>query len=180
MRELSLHILDIVQNSIAAEAEMIQLTIEEDYQKNKLMIKIEDDGKGMTKEQQQQVVDPFVTSRTTRKVGLGLPLFKAAAQRCDGEFELESSPGEGTVVTACFKHDHIDRAPLGNIVGTITTLVRSNPELELKYTHRVGEEEFVFDTREIKVELEGVKINQPKILTWIKDYLKTNLAQLRR
>ncbi len=180
MRELSLHILDIVQNSIAAGAEVITVVIKEEEENNQLVIKIADDGCGMTAEEQTKVIDPFVTSRQTREVGLGLPLLKEAAEQCAGSFQLSSQPGAGTTVVAEFEHDHIDRAPLGDMVGTIITVLNSNPKLELVYRHQVGKQEFVFDTRKIKEELADVPINNPQILNWLRDYLTERLTELRR
>lgn len=179
MRELSLHILDIIQNSIAAEANLIKLTIKEDKTKDQLLIKINDNGSGMTGAEEQAVLDPFFTSRTTRDVGLGLPLFKRAAERCGGSFSLDSELNQGTTVVASFGYSHLDRAPLGDIVGTITSILASNPELDLIYTHQVQEEKFEFNTQEIKAELEAVRLNQPQILNWINDYLEEKLADLR-
>ena len=180
MREISLHVLDIIQNSIAAEADLIKLIIEENHKKDKLIVKIIDDGKGMGEEKQKEVLDPFVTSRTTREVGLGLPLFKEAALQCNGDFELTSTVGEGTELKATFQHSHIDRAPLGDIVGTIISFLVSNPDIELVYQHQVDDEEFKLDTREVKEKLGGVKINSPDVIAWLKDYLKEGLRQIRR
>lgn len=179
MRELSLHLLDIIQNSISAEAELVEVKVAEYIEDDQLILEISDDGCGMTEEEQNEVVDPFVTSRTTREVGLGLPFLKRAAEETDGEFELESKPGGGTRVTAVFTHDHIDRAPLGDIEGTLITILNANPDLDLIYLHRVEEEEFVFDTREVKEELEEVKINNPQILDWLRGYLEERLDELR-
>ncbi|MBM7557743.1 ATP-binding protein [Halanaerobacter jeridensis] len=180
MRELSLHILDIVQNSIAAEADLIRLNIVEDYEADKLVVEIIDDGTGMKEEDKEQVLDPFVTSRTTREVGLGLPLFKEAAEQCAGNFSLDSTLGEGTELKAVFQHSHIDRAPLGDIVGTIISFLVSNPDIDLVYHHQVDDEEFNFDTREVKDRLGDVKINSPDIIAWLKDYLTEGLRQIRR
>ena len=115
MRELSLHILDIAQNSIKAEAECLRIAVIEDLINDKLTIKIKDDGTGMDADTVKKVVDPFYTTRTTRKVGLGIPLFKLSAEQCGGYFEIKSQLGIGTEITAVFKHSHIDRVPLGNM-----------------------------------------------------------------
>ena len=180
MRELSLHILDILQNSIAAEADLIKLSIIEDQAADQLAIKIVDNGTGMDQETQKEVLDPFVTSRTTREVGLGLPLFKRAAEQCAGSFKLKSEPGQGTELKAVFQHSHIDRAPLGNIIGTIITFLVSNPEIELVYNHQVNDQKFQFDTREIKDKIGDVKINHPDIISWIEDYLTEGLEELKK
>lgn len=178
MRELSLHILDILQNSIAAEARLIKLIINEDLKNNLLVIEIIDDGKGMDKNKKESVTDPFVTSRTTREVGLGLSLLKEAAGRCQGGMEVYSVPGKGTKIKTEFKYDHIDRAPLGDIVGTITSFLAMNPDLEFVYRHIVEDREFMFSTAEVKGKLEEININHPRILNWIEDYLNDNLKEI--
>ena len=180
MKELSLHILDIVQNSIAAKAENIKIVIKEDLDDNIFKIIIEDDGEGMTKKKSENVLDPFVTSRTTREVGLGLPFLKKAAESCNGDFSLESEPGKGTKIKANFEHDHIDRAPLGNITDTLITLITTNKELDFFYYHLYNNKEFRFSTKEIKKEIDGISINNIEIINWIKDYINENLSNLRK
>jgi len=123
MRELSLHILDALENSLEAGATAIELTIEEDMRADRLTIAVRDNGRGMSKAQLDRVFDPFFTTRTTRHVGLGVPLFKAAAQRCNGDLTVTSQPGEGTTLQAIFQHSHIDRAPLGDIQGTLLAVI---------------------------------------------------------
>ena len=180
MKELSLHILDIVQNSIAAEASKIEIIIKEDIQDNLLKIIINDNGCGMGESEKEKVLDPFVTSRSTREVGLGLPFLKKAAEICNGSLSIKSKKGKGTKIEVEFEHDHIDRAPIGDIVGTISTLITVNPELDFLYKHIYNEKEFQLDTEEIKKEIEDVKINHPEIINWIEDYLNENLAHLRQ
>ena len=178
VKELSLHILDIIQNSISAEASFIQLMIDEKIEQDQLIIEIKDDGKGMNKEFLSKVTDPFVTSRTTRKVGLGISLLKANAEQCDGSFFIDSKENEGTVIRAAFKHSHIDRPPIGNIVDTVITLLVSNEEIDYRYAHRIDNNEFVMDTREIREILEGAPIADLEVLEWLKNYLKENLESL--
>jgi len=178
MKDLSLHILDIMQNSIEAEASLIKLVIEENISDNYLIIKIDDNGQGINKEDLQKVVDPFVTSRKTREVGLGLALLKRTASLCDGTLKLDSKKGKGTELKAEFKYDHIDRPPLGKIPETLTTIISTNPELDIIYRHIFEEQEFIFDTKEVRKELEAVKINHPQVLEWIERYLKENLENL--
>ena len=149
MKELSLHILDIVQNSIRAEADRIGISIVEDTAADRFTLSVEDNGKGMTVEQVTKAIDPFFTTRTTRRVGLGLSLLKAATERCAGEFKVTSTPGRGTKVTAVFQRSHWDRAPLGDMAATMITLVASNPELDFSYSHRV-DEQYSFDTAEVR------------------------------
>ncbi|AZR73307.1 histidine kinase [Anoxybacter fermentans] len=167
MRELSLHILDIAQNSIRAGATEIQIRIDISTMKDELIIEIEDNGCGMSKEMAEKALDPFMTTRTTRRVGLGLPLFKAAAERCDGELELQSEEGKGTLVRARFKLSHIDRAPLGDIAGTIVTLIQGNPEIDFIYRHRYDDQEYCLSTRMLRRELEGIPLNHPEVLEFI-------------
>ncbi len=179
MRELSLHISDILENSRVAGASLIQLGIKEDLERDRLEITITDNGRGMEKELTERVFDPFVTSRTCRKVGLGLPLLKAAAQRCNGDVEIRSEVGKGTSVSSVFQHTHIDRAPLGNIVASLVVFLAANPELDLVYTHEVEGRNFILDTRELREELEGVPLNTPSILNWIRDYLREGLREIK-
>src|SRR5690554_4683283 len=123
MRELSLHVLDIVQNSINAAASLISVYINEDIIEDLLTIKIKDNGRGIPEENLSQITDPFFTSRKTREVGLGLSLFAEAAWRCDGDFKIDSIVEKGTEVETLFRYSHIDRAPLGDIQGTLLTLI---------------------------------------------------------
>ncbi len=178
MRELSLHILDIIQNSISAQATEIKLSIKEDLSNDLLTIVIEDDGVGMDEKLQEKVLDPFVTSRTTRKVGLGLSLFKAAAKQCDGDLEIESELGVGTKVKVEFKYSHIDRAPLGDIVGTLITILSAEPDFEFIYSHQVNQREFILTTGEIKEQLGDVKLSNSQVINWLRDYLKEQINNL--
>jgi len=180
MKEISLHILDIVQNSIAAKAKKVEIIIAEKVKKNLLKIIINDDGTGMNKKEQKEVLDPFVTSRTTREVGLGLPFLKKAAENCNGKLTIDSQKGEGTNLEVEFQYDHIDRAPLGDIVGTIISLLTTNPQLDFIYKHRYNGKEFEFNTYSLKKEIEGININHPEIINWINEYLKENLRELRQ
>lgn len=172
MKEISLHITDIVQNSIVAGATLVKVTVSEDLSHNLLEIAIEDNGKGMSKELVESVIDPFTTSRTTRKVGLGIPLFKQAANLTGGDLTIESQLGVGTVVTATFAHDHIDRQPLGDMVSTMLATVVSHSDIDFVYTHSYCEKSFTLDTREIKRVLGGVSFSEPDVYMWIKGYLE--------
>lgn len=178
MRELSLHILDIIQNSIAAEASKIKLKVKDDIDNNKFSILISDNGYGIKADKIKEITDPFVTSRQTREVGLGLPLLKAAAVRCDGHLEIESKPGKGTKIEAFFKNDHIDRAPLGDIAGTLVSLIATNPDKNFVYYHFVNNKKFIFNTADIKEQLEGLEINQTSILNWIEEYINEGIEDL--
>ena len=176
MKELSLHILDIVKNSVKAGATLIGIDVTESVQENKLSIVISDNGCGMSKEFLARVRDPFTTTRTTRKVGMGIPLFEAAALQCEGAFDITSEEGVGTVVTAVFQNDHIDRAPLGDMAETMTTLVSGSPEIDFCYTHITDDRRFVFDTRTIREELgPEVPLDLPDVLLWMDAFLREGL-----
>lgn len=178
MKELSLHILDIAKNSTRARADKIQITVDEKSAKNLLTITIEDNGCGMSEEFLKKVKDPFATTRTTRKVGLGIPLFEAAATASGGGLEISSKEGVGTVLSARFELDNIDRAPLGDMAGTMTTLISGSPNVNFIYKHIKDEKTFVLDTNEIKEVLGEVPLDTPEVLLWINDYLKEGLLSL--
>ncbi len=178
MRELSLHILDIVQNSIRAKATEISMFIDIHTVIDQMLIEIKDNGCGMSKEMSKRVLDPFTTTRTTRRVGLGLPLFKAAAERCDGELLLHSEEGKGTTVSISFGFRHIDRAPLGDIVATLITLIQGNPDIDFLYRHCYDEKVYELSTKEMRSELEGVPLNHPLVLDFIKKDIQEGLEGL--
>ncbi len=178
MRELSLHISDIFENSRVAGASLIRLRIREDMDNDRLEITVTDNGSGMKKEFADRVFDPFVTSRTCRKVGLGLPLLRAATQRCNGNTVIVSEPGKGTSVSSVFQHSHIDRAPLGNIVDSLVVFLAANPKLDFVYTHEVAGQSLVLDTLELREEMGDIPLNTPSVLNWIRDYLREGLQAI--
>lgn len=178
MKELSLHILDIVTNSIDAGANLIEIEVKADTKENYLRINIKDNGKGMNKETLEKVINPFFTSRKVRNVGLGLPFLKLAAEQCDGYLKIQSEEKVGTEVTAEFKLDHIDRAPLGRIEESILTILNFQQNFDLIYIHDVNGKRFVFDTNEIKEILEDLSIRSPKVLMWVKEYIKENIDKI--
>jgi len=178
MMELSMHVLDVVENSTRAGAKRVTIAITEDREKDDLAIVVTDDGAGMAPETLKKVLDPFYTSKTVRRIGLGLPMFSQAAKKADGSFSVESKAGEGTKVSAHFKHGHIDRQPLGDMADTIITLVAGYPDVDLVYTHRMGSNTYILDTREIKQELEDVPINNTRILQFIQKDIKSGLKEI--
>ncbi len=182
MRELSLHILDIMENSLVAGATRVELTIEEDLTADRLTITVQDNGRGMSQEQLARVFDPFYTTRTTRHVGLGLPLFKAAAERCNGGLVITSQPGQGATVQATFQHSHIDRAPLGDIKSTLMAAILKGTA-DIRYIHRVKREgtaqEFEFDTASIKAELDGAPLTHPAVQQWLQKFIAEGEQELR-
>ncbi|MBC7234854.1 MAG: ATP-binding protein [Chloroflexi bacterium] len=180
MRELSLHILDIVENSIEAGATRVEILVNEDSRANRLTIVVEDNGRGMDAETLKRVGDPFFTTRKTRHVGLGIPLFKAAAQRCAGDLIVSSEPGKGTKVVAEFQRDHIDRAPLGDIKSTLLGLILSCEQCDIRYEQRLDGRAFVLDTRELRDILGQVPLSHPQVRDWLEEYIEEGLAELRQ
>ena len=178
MRELSLHILDVVENGITAGGNCIWIQVEEDHQADQLKIVIRDNGRGMPIEKLQNINDPFVTSRTTRRVGLGLSLLAAAAERCEGTVRVDTAPGKGTKVEAIFRHSHIDRAPLGDMAATVTTLIIGNPDIDFVYSHRIDGEEFSLDTREIRAEMQDLSLSDPIVIHHLTESIRSSLKQL--
>ena len=178
MLELSLHVLDVVENAVEAGASRIQVRIEEDLKADLLTIEIVDNGRGMSKELVKKVLNPFYTTRKTRHVGLGLPLFLEAARRCDGDLVIESEPGKGTDVSAFFRHSHVDRAPLGDISSALLAALLSEHPVDLDYLHRVGDRDFQFDTAEIRRELADVPLTLPRIRNWLFQELREGEAGL--
>ncbi|MDO5303261.1 MAG: ATP-binding protein [Clostridia bacterium] len=172
--EISLNILDISQNSIKAGAKLIEILVEIDRAKETLLFEIRDNGCGMNEEQVTNVVDPFFTSRTTRKVGLGIPFLKQAAEGTGGEFSIQSKVGVGTTVSALFHTDNIDCMPLGDITETIWSIVTMNDNLDFVYTYRCDGKEFQLDTREIRNIVGDISFSVPEVSSFIKDFLKEN------
>ncbi len=171
MKELSLHLLDIAQNSVTAGAGHIDLTLEEDEARDCRLV-IADDGKGMSPEFLASVTDPFTTTRTTRKVGLGLPLLRMMAEQTGGHVEIESQVGVGTTVTALFRAGHIDCPPLGDLPSTVSLLIQGAPDVEWTYRHTTPKGTFVLDTRELRAVLgPEVPLSEPSVALWIKEYL---------
>ena len=178
MRELSLNILDIAQNSIAAGASLTRIVVEENTAEKTLLIGIYDNGKGMTEEQVRNVQDPFYTTRTTRKVGMGIPLFKMAAEQTGGSFSIESQKGVGTRVEARFKTDSIDFTPLGDMSSTITTIVCMNEDKDFIYIRSIDDEKFEFSSADIKAVLDGVPLSEPSVMSWVEGYITEHTEQL--
>ena len=178
MRELSLNILDIAQNSIVAGATLTEIVVNENTKENTLLIGIYDNGCGMTAEQVRNVIDPFFTTRTTRKVGMGIPLFKMAAEQTGGSFKIESEKGVGTKIEALFKTDSIDFTPLGDIASTIVTIVSMNNDKEFLYRRVLDDREFIFSTVEIKKILDGVPLSEPSVMSWIEQYINEQYNEL--
>lgn len=179
MLELSLHLLDIARNAVEAGAGRIAVTIEEDAAADLLAMEVADDGRGMAPELARRALDPFVTTRATRHVGLGLPLLEQAARQCGGGVTVESAPGGGTTVRATFQRSHWDRAPLGDVPGALLAILLAGRPIELAYAHRVDGREFRFDTAEVRRAADGVPLTHPKILRWILEALRAGEEELK-
>lgn len=172
MRDLSLHLLDLAQNSISAGATLVKISIVIDENGWLTMI-LEDDGRGMPPELLSRVTSPFATTRTTRKVGLGIPMMLENAEKTGGSLRIESTPGAGTVLTVTLNTHHIDCLPLGDLKGTLLSLILTNPDQpDFLFTGKTVQGECSFDTREIRQALgEGIPLNEPAVVSWMKEAL---------
>ncbi len=178
MKDLSLHILDIAQNSIAAGAGRLDLCLEEEG--GHVAMTVTDDGRGMSPELLAQVSDPFTTTRTTRKMGLGIPLLRMAAEQTGGSVSIESTLGVGTRLRAEFNARHIDCPPMGDLGDTLSLLIQGAPELAVFFTHRVGDRTFQLSTDELHAQLgPEVSLAEPEVALWIRDYVREQEAELK-
>ncbi len=171
MKQLSENILDIAENSVKARASLIEIILEENPLLNTLSIEIRDNGCGMDNETLERVTNPFYTTRTTRKVGLGIPFFKMGAEMTGGTFHIESKVGQGTVIGTMYHTDHVDFIPLGDIASTLMTLIGGAPEIDFVYKHTRGEKEVLLDTRQLRETLGDISLDTPEVLIWIRDYI---------
>jgi hypothetical protein len=178
MKDLSLHIMDILQNSTRAKASKIELDIIEDTVKNTYTIIFTDNGCGMDEETVKRVIDPFFTTRTVRKVGLGLPLLKQNCEQTGGSLHITSKVNEGTKVEAIFIHDNIDRPTLGDIAGTMVLTVSAYPDIYFIYRHEKDGKSYVFDTEEIKEALDGISIQTPEVIQYLREMITENLREI--
>ena len=191
MLELALHVLDVLQNTAEAGATLVRLVIVEDQPADCLTISVTDNGRGMDEQTARRVLDPFYTTRTTRHVGLGLPLLAAAAEGAGGGLMIRSQPGQGTTVETTFQLSHPDRQPLGDMAGTLLAFLLAGRAPDLVYEHRVlanrvaagllaAESQFAFDTADIRAELAGVPLNHPQVAQWLAEFLAEGEAELIR
>jgi len=172
MKELSLNILDITENSVKAGATLTEIIVT--VKGSELVISIKDNGSGMSEDVVKSVTDPFYTTRTTRKVGLGIPLFKLAAEQTGGRIEIFSDTGEnhGTVISAYFNKNHLDFTPLGDVISSILTLIQGHPEVDFIFIHSFDEKNVRLDTRELRSVLGDVPLSTYEVLEWIRGYLE--------
>ena len=178
MEDLSLHILDIAENSVNAGARNISIVIREDVHLDQLTIEIGDDGKGMSAEVAQRATDPFYTTRTTRRIGMGLPLLKEAAEMANGKLEIRSVPNSGTTITATFQLSNIDRKPLGNMAETITALLATENQVNILYRHTRGGKIVTFDSKHVENQLGDILLNSIEALSLVRTYLEQEESSL--
>ena len=178
MKDLSLHILDLVENAIAARAKKIEISIQEEPREDRLVIEIKDDGMGMDPEVSQRATDPFFTTRSSRRVGLGLSLMAQAAQEAGGRLRIESELEKGTKVVATFRYHHIDRKPLGDMIETMTTLLLGNPELQISYIHHKDGESYVLNSQMLKERFKNQSLTHPQVIQWLRSHLREGLFQI--
>lgn len=178
MRDLSLHILDLAQNSVRAEARLVEIAVSVD-EKKWITISIIDDGKGMDEQLKNSVLSPFATTRTTRNVGLGIPLMAQNARLTGGDVRIESTVGKGTTLTAALDGSSIDCLPLGDLAGTVASLVSANPETpDFVLNCRSPRGEMCFDTRQVRQILSGVALNEPEITAWMLSAIQEELEPI--
>ena len=179
MDDISLHILDVAENSISAGATLVTISVSIDTGKDLLSVEIADNGRGIPKEVLGRIRDPFYTTRTTRKVGMGLSLLAQSAEEADGALAINSIEGQGTVVSAKFRYGHIDRKPRGNLADTFAVLITGNPHMDFEIRCRRNNTDVIFDTRELRSELEGIPLNTPDVISAVRDLLRDSLADFR-
>ncbi len=169
--------MDVAENGLDAGADLVRISVREDREADRLEITIADNGRGIPKEKISQVLDPFYTTRTARRVGLGLSLFREASRRCEGAFRVQSEEGEGTEVTASFRLGHIDLPPLGDVAGTLAALIAGNGRADFVYTHETDGRRFELDTRAIRRELEDVPLHHPEVIRYVTRTVREFLAE---
>ena len=180
MQDIAMHVLDIGMNSLKADSSEVKIFINEDTNSSRISFTIIDDGRGMSEEEMKNAQDPFYTSRTTRRFGLGIPFIKAAAEICGGKFLLQSLKGKGTELKAEFDSSNIDCPPLGNVADAIVTLMVFDETINLIYQYSYNDTEFIVSTNELKNELEDVAISEPAIQIWLTEYINENMERLKK
>ncbi len=180
MEDLSLHILDIAENSIEAGANNIDIYLKEDRKNDILVLEIKDDGKGMNKETIEKALDPFFSTKKVRRIGLGIPLLADAAKEAGGNISLDSEPGKWTMIRATFKLSHIDLKPLGDIASTLLTLIISHPEIEIHFLHEVNGNSYSLKSNEIRNNFKGDLPNSPEFIKYVRNYIEERLSLIWR
>ena len=179
MNDLSLHIIDIIQNSLSAGASLIGLTVDEQPAAGRLTVTIKDDGQGMEAAQVDRLSDPFFTSRTTRRVGMGIPLYTQSARQAGGDVTVSSTPGEGTTVEAWFDMNNIDLPPMGDIPGAVVLMASANPGTEFVFEYIYAGESYVFDTRQVREALGGLPLSDPGVMNAVTEMMENNIRTIK-
>ena len=178
MKDLSMHIMDILQNSTRAGASEVTLEVLEDAAADTLTIRFIDNGCGMDAETVQKVINPFFTTRTTRKVGLGLPLLKQNTEQTGGSLDIQSEKGKGTTVTAVFGRSHLDRPPMGDLAGTVVLTASAYPNIRFIFHYHNTDTDYVFDTDEVNEALDGISIQEPEVIQYLKEMIQENIGNV--
>lgn len=176
MIDLAMHMMDIVQNSLRAGAGIIDIDLIENSGNHTLLFRVKDDGTGMNRETVDKIADPFFTTRTTRKVGLGIPFLKMTCEQTGGGLSVFSEEGKGSIIEAIYKTDHLDCLPLGDMAGYLALLLRANPKVRFRFSCKVDEEEFVLDSDALKEQ--GIELGYPHMLGAVKEYIRENLREI--
>ncbi len=177
MKDLSMHIMDILQNSTRAGATEVTLEVLENAAADTLTIRFIDNGCGMDAETVQKVINPFFTTRTTRKVGLGLPLLKQNTEQTGGSLDIQSEKGKGTTVTAVFGLTHLDRPPMGDLAGTVVLTASAYPNIRFIFHYQNDKVDYVFDTKEVNEALDGISIQEPEVIEYLKEMIESNISE---
>ena len=178
MREIALHILDLARNAIEAGATAVELTLVENEQADALEFALSDNGRGMDESTLARVTDPFYSTRTTRRVGLGLPLLKATCERCGGGLEISSRLGEGTEVRGRLQLGHVDRPPLGDMGAVVQALACEADHTSLVYRHQANGRTFEVDTKALQRELGEVPVSDPRVLVWLAQFVNDHVREV--
>ncbi|MDR2815487.1 MAG: ATP-binding protein [Proteiniphilum sp.] len=178
MIDLAMHMMDIVQNSLRAGAEKVEIDLIENSRGHTLLFRVKDNGSGMDGETVKRLADPFFTTRTTRKVGLGVPFLKMTCEQTGGRFTAFSEEGKGSVVEAVYRTDHPDCLPLGDTAGYLALLLRANPEIRFRFTCRIDDAEFILDSGELKEQ--GIDLQHPQMLGAVREYIRENIKEIYR
>ncbi|MCG8400418.1 MAG: ATP-binding protein [Firmicutes bacterium] len=180
MEDLAQHILDIAINSLEAGATRLEIVLREDIAANVLSFKVLDNGRGISESDVPKMLDPFYTTKKHKSVGLGIPLLQETVSKCGGTLEISALPNRGTRLKAAFPHDHLDRAPLGDIAATLVAVIAGNGLLELKYSHHYNKKLFTFNTSDLKPRAGGIPLQTTEVLGLLAEYLTANITELRR
>ena len=179
MQDLAMQIMEIMQNSISAHASAITLQFTDSMKDNRITFKISDNGSGMSEDTVKKITNPFITSRMTRKIGMGLAFLKQTCDQCDGSLEIVSRLQKGTAVTAVLRRDCIDTPPTGDLGELMMECIQANEKIAYRFEYRSDQGCFSFDTDSVVKELDGVSICEPNILLWIKEFVNQGIQQAK-